>query len=164
MKLHEFRAEQRLPVSIREAWDFLSDPHNLARITPPEMAFTVTSEVPRRMHPGLIIMYKVRPLFGVPVTWVTEITQMVEPHLFVDEQRFGPYRFWHHQHHLREIEGGVEMTDIVHYLLPSVPGGRLVQRWLVGPQLQTIFDHRRQVLERLFGSFPETDHPRSMYK
>jgi ligand-binding SRPBCC domain-containing protein len=146
---------QRLPIRMDEAWDFFSDPRNLAVITPPEMGFVVKTELPPRMHPGLIIQYLVRPLFGIPVNWVTEITHVVEHQLFVDEQRFGPYRFWHHQHHFREIEGGVEMRDIVHYDVGFGPIGDLANLLIVKPRVQAIFDFRRRVLEQRFGFLPE---------
>jgi ligand-binding SRPBCC domain-containing protein len=152
MKIYQLERVQRLPIGVEEAWDFFSDPHNLPRITPPFMRFEITSSVPPRMYTGMIVTYKVRPVLGVPVDWVTEITHVQAPELFVDEQRFGPYRFWHHQHLFREIEGGVETRDIVHYALPLDPAGRLVQRWMVGPQLETIFEFRRTTLERMFGT------------
>ena len=153
MKLHLLEARQNLPVSIAEAWEFFSDAGNLARITPPSLGFEVTSAPAERMYAGMIITYRVRPLFGVPVGWVTEITHVDEPHRFVDEQRFGPYRFWHHQHLFREIEGGVEARDIVHYALPA--GGGAVRRMLVAPRLREIFAYRRDVLERTFGAWKD---------
>jgi len=156
MKLHVLEREIRLPVTIGRAWAFFSDARNLARITPPEMGFEVTSPLPERMYAGMIITYRVRPLLGVPVTWVTEITHVDEPRLFVDEQRFGPYRFWHHQHLFREIPGGVEVRDIVHYALP--PGAGPARALLVAPRLDAIFEYRRRVLEEAFGVYPET-HP-----
>ncbi|HET6232226.1 MAG TPA: SRPBCC family protein [Longimicrobiaceae bacterium] len=149
MKLHRFETFQRLPVSLAEVWDFASDPSNLAQITPPSLGLRVTSPAQGKMHPGMIITYVVRPLFGVPVRWVTEITHVVEPHLFVDEQRFGPYRFWHHQHHFREIDGGVEMRDVVHYALPR--GSGPARRWMVEPRLREIFAFRRRVLDERYG-------------
>ena len=149
MKLHRLDARQVLPVTLAEAWDFFSDPRNLARITPPSLGFEVTGAPAERMYAGMIVTYRVRPLFGVPVSWVTEITHVDEPHRFVDEQRFGPYRFWHHQHLFREIEGGVETRDLVHYALP--PGGFAAGPLLVAPRLREIFAHRREVLERTFG-------------
>ena len=153
MKLHLLEARQNLPVSIAEAWEFFSDAGNLARITPPSLGFEVTSAPAERMYAGMIITYRVRPLFGIAVGWVTEITHVDEPHRFVDEQRFGPYRFWHHQHLFREIEGGVEARDIVHYALP--PGGGAVRRMLVAPRLREIFAYRRDVLERTFGAWKD---------
>ena len=152
MKVHRMETVQRVPVPMEEAWRFFSDPRNLAKITPPSLGFQVTSPLPERVYAGLIITYKVRPLFGVAVSWVTEITHVDEPSLFVDEQRYGPYRFWHHQHLFRPVEGGVEMTDIVHYALP--PGGGLARGLLVAPRLKEIFDYRRGVLERTYGTLP----------
>lgn len=152
MKLFKLETVQRLPVSVADAWDFFSNAGNLARITPPDLGFEVTSELPERVYAGLIITYRVRPLLGIPVTWVTEISHVKEHELFVDEQRFGPYRFWHHQHLFRAVDGGVEMRDIVHYALP--PGGGLARRWLVAPRLKEIFDYRRVVLEREYGTLP----------
>lgn len=152
MKLHVLEREIRLAVPIGEAWAFFSDAANLQRITPPDMGFEVTSRLPERMHPGMIITYRVRPLAGIPVTWVTEITHVDEPVLFVDEQRFGPYRFWHHQHHFRDVPGGTEIRDVVHYALP--PGGVLLRGLLVAPRLEAIFDHRGRVLEETFGTLP----------
>jgi ligand-binding SRPBCC domain-containing protein len=151
MKLHLLEARQNLPVPIREAWEFFADADNLARITPPSLGLEVTKLPEERMYAGMIITYRVRPLFGVAVTWVTEITHVDEPHRFVDEQRFGPYRFWHHQHLFREIDGGVEARDVVHYALP--PGGGPVARMLVAPRLREIFAFRRGVLEETFGAW-----------
>ena len=152
MKLHVLQAVQTIPTTLDEAWAFFSDAANLARITPPSLGFEVTSDLPPQMYAGMIITYRVRPLFGVPVSWVTEITHVDAPRLFVDEQRFGPYRFWHHQHHFREVPGGVETRDIVHYALP--PGAGAARRWVVAPRLDEIFAYRRQVLERTFGPPP----------
>jgi ligand-binding SRPBCC domain-containing protein len=143
---------QRIPATLADAWRFFSDARNLAKITPPKMGFQVLSPLPERVYARLIITYTVRPLFGVAINWVTEITHVDEPRLFVDEQRFGPYRFWHHQHHFAPVDGGVEMTDIVHYALP--PGGGLARNLIVAPRLREIFDYRRQVLERTFGTLP----------
>jgi ligand-binding SRPBCC domain-containing protein len=151
MKLHLLEARQNLPVSVAEAWDFFADARNLARITPPSLGMEVTRLPEERMYAGMIITYRIRPLFGVAVNWVTEITHVDEPRRFVDEQRFGPYRFWHHQHLFREIDGGVEARDVVHYALP--PGGGPVARMLVAPRLREIFAFRRGVLEETFGAW-----------
>ena len=153
MKLHVLEREQRLAIPLTRAWEFFSDARNLARITPPSMGFEVVSRLPERMYAGMIITYRVRPLLGLPVTWVTEITHVDEGRLFVDEQRFGPYRFWHHQHLFREIPGGTAVRDIVHYALPK--RARPIHPFLVGPRLQLIFDHRRRVLEETFGVYHE---------
>lgn len=151
MMPHRFHSVQRFPAPLPEAWAFFSDPRNLPRITPPWLSFEVLSELPEKMYPGLLIEYRVRPLWGIPVGWLSEITHVVEPFLFVDEQRFGPYRLWHHQHRFRAIEGGVEMEDEVHYLLPGGPFGRVAQRLLVRGRLEEIFASRREAVGRIFG-------------
>jgi ligand-binding SRPBCC domain-containing protein len=151
MKIYTLERTQKVPIGIEEAWQFFSDPHNLARITPPSMGFEVTSPVPSRMYAGMIVTYRVRPLLRVAVDWVTEITHVDEPYFFVDEQRFGPYRFWHHQHRFEEVPGGTATHDVVNYALPLDPAGRAVQRWMVEPRLREIFEFRRVTLERMFG-------------
>ncbi len=156
MSLHQLSATQRVPLSLDDAWSFFSDPRNLTVITPPSMGFVVQTEVPEAMHPGLIIGYTVRPLFGVPLGWVTEITHVSERQFFVDEQRAGPYRIWHHEHHFREIPGGVEMRDVVSYALPFGPLGDIVNRLVVAGRVREIFRYREQVLEERFGRFDGT--------
>jgi ligand-binding SRPBCC domain-containing protein len=151
MKPSALREVQRLPISLPEAWSFFSDPRNLPRITPPSLGLEVTSDLPGVMYPGMIITYRVRPIQWISVGWVTEITHVREPVLFVDEQRFGPYRFWHHEHHFREVEGGVEMEDIVHYALPFGTIGRVFGGPLVRRRLEQIFSFRRRFLGREFG-------------
>jgi len=151
MRPSALREVQRLPISLPEAWSFFSDPRNLPRITPPSLGLEVTSDLPGVMYPGMIITYRVRPIPWISVGWVTEITHVREPVLFVDEQRFGPYRFWHHEHHFREVEGGVEMKDIVHYALPLGTIGRVFGGPLVRRRLERIFSFRRRFLVREFG-------------
>ena len=152
MRVFRLETEQKLAVAAGEAWEFFSDPANLARITPPWLAFEVQGELPGAIYAGLIIRYRVRPLAGVPLQWVTEITAARAPEFFVDEQRSGPYRFWHHQHFFIPCDDGVLARDLVHY---AVPGGLLapvVHRLLVRPRLEEIFRYRKQVLADLFGS------------
>lgn len=150
MSVFKIKQSQFLPISVETAWEFISNPRNLSDITPPDMKFEVTSEVPEKMYAGMIITYKVRPLFGIPVSWVTEITHVNEPDYFVDEQRFGPYSFWHHSHFIKPVEGGVEMEDIVYYKLPFSFLGKLVQPLLVRRRLESIFSYRKSVLEKMF--------------
>ena len=139
-----------MPIARDEAWRFFSNPRNLARITPPDMRFTITSACPDEVYPGLIITYRVRPLFNIPVGWVTEITHVLARERFVDEQRAGPYAMWHHEHHFRDVDGGTEMRDIVHYAVPGGPLGDVIDRRLVRRRLAEIFAYRRHVIERLF--------------
>jgi len=149
MKLYELRQEQLLPISLRETWEFFSTPENLPLITPPDLGFRIISELPPRIHAGMLVTYTVTPFLGIPVKWVTEITHAEEPHFFVDEQRFGPYRFWHHQHHFRETAAGTEMLDLVHYGLPYGLFGRLLNP-LVAGRLAEIFAYRRMALNECF--------------
>lgn len=155
--LYKLKAEQFIPAPMEEVWTFFSRPENLKTITPPYMGFDILSEVPPVMEAGLIIEYRVRPLLGIPLRWVTEITHLKgpqhgpAPYFFVDEQRFGPYSFWHHRHTFEPVENGVYMTDIVHYRLPAGLLGRLVHPWLVRPRLEEIFTYRREKIEALFG-------------
>ena len=149
---YSIRVSQFLPVSSDTAWAFFSNPANLASITPPELDFRIISRHHgETMYPGQIIEYKVRPVAGIPVYWMTEITHVQEGRFFVDEQRFGPYALWHHQHHFREVPGGVEMTDIVHYRLPLGILGRIAHAWFVGKKLNAIFEHRRHAADAIFG-------------
>jgi ligand-binding SRPBCC domain-containing protein len=155
MSVHRFDTTTVLPITREEAWAFFSDPRNLARITPPAMGFVIKSEVPEHVYTGLMITYTVRPMLNVPVTWVTEITSVVEGDRFVDEQRVGPYAMWHHEHHFREVPGGTEMRDIIHYAVPGGPFGDLVKHYVVARRVAEIFAYRRRVLDGLFGTIDE---------
>jgi ligand-binding SRPBCC domain-containing protein len=150
--VRSLKTAQVLPIGLDEAWRFFSDPRNLARITPAWLGFEVVSELPDKIYSGLIIQYRVRPVLRLPVSWVTEITHVAEPHRFVDEQRFGPYRFWHHQHHFREVDGGTEVLDWVHYAPPRGLPVAWLDRWLIAPRLREIFAYRSTVLEDRFGA------------
>jgi ligand-binding SRPBCC domain-containing protein len=141
---------QILPTTIETAWGFFSDPANLNRITPPAMDFRITSPPQTTTYAGQILTYTLRPLFGISMTWTTEITHVSEPYFFVDEQRFGPYRFWHHQHFFREVPGGVEVRDLVHYLLSHNQMAGLVNRFIVAPRLKKVFNYRTQALNGIF--------------
>jgi ligand-binding SRPBCC domain-containing protein len=140
----------KLPVSIDEAWDFFSDPRNLGRITPESMNFRITSDLPATMYPGMIITYKVSPIMGIPLSWVTEITQVKEKEYFIDNQLVGPYKFWHHQHFFKEIPGGVEMTDILHFAAPFGLLGRISELFFISKKVREIFEYREEAMRRLF--------------
>ena len=144
---------QRIPISLEEAWQFFQNPSNLSKITPSEMGFQILSEVPNQMYSGLFIHYKVTPLLGIRMNWTTEITHVNKPHYFVDEQRVGPYSIWHHEHHFKEIHGGVEMLDRVNYQLPLGGVGRLVHPFLVERKLHEIFNYRIKRVEEIFGTW-----------
>jgi len=153
MKIYTIHKKQRLPISVKQAWEFLSDPRNLKTITPEYMGFNILSGADRPMFSGQIIQYIVTPVLGIKTKWVTEITHVIDNYYFVDEQRFGPYSLWHHKHFIKEIEGGVEMEDIVDYKLPFGFLGQLVHPILVKPKLEEIFNYRTKKLEELFGTF-----------
>nr|WP_221284854.1 SRPBCC family protein [Mucilaginibacter sp. SP1R1] len=140
---------------MEEAWDFFSSPLNLARITPDDMKFVVTSDytADTKMYAGMIITYKISPLLGIKMNWMTEITHVADKQYFVDEQRFGPYALWHHQHHFKEIKGGVLMNDILHYAIPYGVLGRLSNSVFVGNKVKQIFAFREKAIEQLFGVY-----------
>ena len=154
MAIYQLIKTQKLPSTITEIWDFISAPINLKEITPEHMGFIVTSNTgTEKMYPGMIITYKVSPLLGIKLNWMTEITHVRDYEYFVDEQRAGPYKLWHHQHKIEPIEGGVLMTDIVTYkpilgLLGSIANSLLIKK-----QLQQIFDYRTIALEKRFGRY-----------
>lgn len=152
-KVYTLTSKQKLPISIDEAWTFLSDPKNLKTITPDYMSFDIISGAEKSMFAGQIIQYIVTPIFGIKTHWVTEISHVEDKHYFVDEQRFGPYALWHHKHFIREIDGGVEMEDIIDYKIPFGAVGRMFHPILVKPKLTEIFNYRTEKLNQLFGKY-----------
>lgn len=152
MALYQLRSKQILPISMEKAWEFLSSPKNLQVITPDHMGFQILSGAERSMYPGQIIQYIVRPFPLVSTRWITEITHVQDGSYFVDEQRFGPYALWHHKHFLKEVEGGVEMEDVIDYKLPFGILGTWGHSLLVKKQLLKIFKYREEKLSALFGT------------
>ena len=153
MKVYRFVRTQKIPIKINEAWSFLSNPNNLKTITPSYMGFHIIENENTEMYPGQIIKYTVSPILGIKINWVTEITHVKNLEYFVDEQRFGPYAFWHHKHFIKEIKGGVEMMDILDYSLPFSILGRIFHPIMVRPKLNEIFNYRREKLIKIFGNF-----------
>ena len=153
MKIYRLHTTQNLPISINEAWNFLSDPVNLKTITPDYMGFEILSGAEKKMFPGQIIQYIVTPILGIPTKWVTEITHVKKGEYFVDEQRFGPYSLWHHKHFLKPIKNGVEMEDIIDYKIPFGLFGQMIHPILVKPKLNEIFKYRKIKLVELFGEY-----------
>ena len=154
MAVYQFHREQKLPANVDDVWKFISSPGNLKQITPDYMGFNiVTPQQPKDMYPGMIIIYKVSPLLNRNITWVTEITQMKEKEYFVDEQRKGPYKMWHHEHKITPIENGVLMTDLVTYRPPMGLIGNLANKFIIRKKLNEIFSHRKKVLEEIFGKY-----------
>ena len=150
MKVNTLKYSQILPISLDRAWNFLSSPKNLKLITPKSMNFNITEWDNRDSYPGQIIQYTVKPIFGIKLKWVTEITHLEKNKYFVDEQRFGPYSFWHHKHFLKEVEGGVLMEDIIHYKLPYGFFGELINIFFVRKKLKEIFSYRKNELIKIF--------------
>lgn len=151
-KLYTFQTKQFIPSELETVWDFISSPKNLKEITPAYMGFDIVSESPvDKMYAGIIIAYKVSPMFGIKMNWVTEITHVEDKQYFVDEQRFGPYTFWHHKHFIKAVDGGVEMTDILHYKVPFGWIGDMVNTLIIRNKLKEIFDFRFKKLDEIFG-------------
>lgn len=157
MGFYTLEQSQKIPASINEVWDFISSPRNLKKITPDYMGFNITNNFnDEKMFPGMIITYKVSPILGLKLNWVTEITHVKDFEYFVDEQRIGPYKLWHHQHKIIPIDGGVLMTDIVTYQPPLGFIGSIANALIIKKQLKEIFDYRYIAIENRFGKFIDT--------
>ena len=153
MAVHTLHTKQIIRATPQAAWDFFSNPRNLAKITPPELGFELlTPDLPPHMREGMMIAYRVRPLWGLPMTWLSEITLVEEGLRFIDEQRVGPYAVWHHEHEFHDLgDGRIEMEDKATYVLPLAPLGDLAHALLVKPQLERIFAYREKAVRELFG-------------
>ena len=153
-KVYSLYSRQKVPASLEEVWRFFSDSSNLLQVTPPHLNLKVTNEVyGETVYAGQVMTYNVKPVLGIPLAWMTEITHVEPLKYFVDEQRKGPYKLWHHQHHFKAIEGGVEMIDIVHYRLPLGFLGSIANTLLVKKELEKIFLFRYQRIIELFGKW-----------
>ena len=149
--MYTLEREQWLAAPPGQVWEFLQNPANLDRITPPDLRFSIVSETPAVMYDGLIIEYRIAiPLLGSHA-WITEIKHVSPGRSFVDEQRLGPYRFWYHHHEIEPADGGTRMRDRVSYQPPFGPLGRLLHPFYIRPTLERIFDYRRQELQLLLG-------------
>ncbi len=153
MAYYQFIQTQKLPSSIDEVWDFISRPENLKDITPAYMGFAILSNLQgQKMYAGMLVSYIVKPIMGIPLKWLTEITHVVDKSYFVDEQRMGPYKMWHHQHKIEIIDGVVLMTDIISYIPPLGIIGTIANSLFIKKQLKEIFEFRRLALEAKFGT------------
>lgn len=153
MPAFQFYREQVINAEIDELWDFISRPENLSKITPPQMGFKITTKhLSEVMYEGQIITYTVKPMFGIPVQWVTEITKVKDKEYFVDEQRSGPYSIWHHEHRLMETDEGILMTDLITYKPPLGFLGTLANQLIIKRKLNQIFNYRKKVLDEVFGN------------
>jgi ligand-binding SRPBCC domain-containing protein len=152
MKVYKKETVQHINASLDECWEFFSNPRNLQKITPVSMGFEITDFDSQSMYAGQIIQYKVSPLLGLKLSWTSEITQVKDKVYFIDDQRFGPYSFWHHKHFFEATGNGVKMTDVIHYALPLGFLGRIVNVLIVKNKLREIFDYRQLKVNQLFNS------------
>lgn len=144
--------QQFIPADRATVWAFFATPRNLDELTPPDLRFRILGEVPERMYAGQLIEYRISPLPGVWLRWLTEIRHVREGEYFVDEQRIGPYRLWYHEHLFAPAPGGVVMTDRVTYDVGWGPAGWLAERLWVRRPLDHIFAYRRRCVAARFGA------------
>jgi len=149
--VHQLLFTQFIPASPGAVWEFFSTPNNLNALTPPELHFETLTH-PDPMYAGQMISYRIRLLPGIRVRWLTEITHVRTGTYFVDEQRIGPYKVWHHEHHFEAKNGGVEMTDRVTYALPFAPASEVVHLLWVKPLLKRVFAYRREQVDAIFAA------------
>ena len=145
--MHKLKQEQFLKITLEEAWHFFATPKNLNDVTPDDMVFEIISELPEIMYEGLLINYRLKPLFNIPIDWCTEITHIKEKEYFIDEQRIGPYKMWHHEHHFKLVIDGVLMTDILHYDIGKSIFGWIAGKLFVHKRVKSIFEYRYKILE-----------------
>lgn len=148
--MQKLEQSQFFPISIDEAWGFFSSPKNLNVVTPKDLVFEITSELPDLMYEGLIITYRIKPMLNISINWCTEISHIKQNLYFVDEQRKGPYSIWHHEHHFKQVEGGVIMTDIVHYHIGKSIFGWVAGKLFVHKKVKEIFEFRYKALNDFF--------------
>lgn len=141
---------QFLPITLDEAWTFFANPANLNLITPDKMHFKTIGEVPDKMHDGLLIRYKIKPMMNIPMNWVTKIISVKEKESFADMQLKGPYKLWLHEHHFKAVPGGVMMTDDLKYDIGIGPLGWIAGKLWVDRQVNEIFRYRENKLKELF--------------
>ncbi len=152
MKLERIQTVQRLPIQIEEAWDFFTSPKNLRLTTPHWLDLRLNMEPPEYLHPGTIVSATIRPFPVITTDWISELTHIRPPQFYITEQRVGPFKMWHHEHHFRAIDGGVEVEDIILYGMRYGMVGSFFHNVFVRKKLHEAFSHRAQVLEQRFGS------------
>ena len=150
----QIKRNQILKTDIDTLWKFMSSPNNLEKITPKEMSFNITSKNHNKpIYPGMIITYKVAPVLSIPINWITEITHVKKNKYFVDEQRIGPYKLWHHEHRFEILnEEGVLMEDIITYIPPLGILGEFINKIFIKNKVNRIFDYRRDILTKIFNT------------
>ncbi len=150
MSFYQLNYQQLIKADMNTVWEFIANPRNLKIITPEYMGFDITSpDIPEVMYEGMIISYKVSPFFKIKNDWVTEITHIRENEFFVDEQRLGPYSFWHHQHFFTETPDGIDMRDLVTYSPPFGMLGDICNSLFIRKKLEEIFNYRKEAIAKL---------------
>jgi ligand-binding SRPBCC domain-containing protein len=150
--IYTLEARQRIAANLPEAWDFFLSPENLAKITPPQMGFRISSDNLEKLYAGQIISYKVGIFPFVQSNWVTEITQVSQHKYFIDEQRSGPYSLWHHEHFFEPDDDGTIVKDRISYKIPLGIIGRLIHALLIKKKLRGIFEYRAEILRKMFNA------------
>ena len=150
MKLHKLKFNTTINANISDVWAFFINPNNLEVLTPNNMQFKITCDADNTMYAGKIISYVITPLANIPMTWVTEITQCKELDYFIDEQRFGPYKFWHHVHQFIEDDGKTKMTDELTYSFYGGAIGDLIQNKIITKKIEGIFNYRSIKINEYF--------------
>ena len=148
--MYQIRQKLFIPVPKTKAWDFFSDPENLKELTPKDVKISFKDTHVEKIHSGLVFTYKISPLFGIPVNWVTKIDVVEELDHFVDIQIKGPFKYWKHEHYFRSVEGGTEIQDIVNYKVPCGSIGKALHPILVKPKLEKIFEFRKRKTREFF--------------
>ena len=156
MKIHRLERTLVVPITLDEAWTFFSDPLNLDELTPDDMPFEITGGAGEPMFAGQVITYRIQILPAIWKTWVTEITAVRDRSYFIDDQRFGPYKLWHHLHRFEAVNDGkaVRMFDRVTYALPFGFIGEIAHAVFVRKKLESIFDYREKAMIEKFGETP----------
>ena len=151
MKIYQLYRQQTLTMTIQDAWSFFSSPYHLNDITPDFFHVTITSKVPEKIYAGLMISYQMKAVFGIPMSWLSEVSHCDEPKRFVYEQRIGPFKFWSHEVCLTEQQNGILLEDIMFYAMPLGWLGQLINKTLIADKLERIFDTRHAYLQNKFG-------------
>lgn len=148
MSVQVFKAEQRIARSLSDTFEFFSRAANLEQITPPWLRFSILGNEPDSVAAGTVIPYRLR-LHGIPLIWVSQIEEFKRDSLFVDRQLIGPYKLWHHRHEFEADGENTVIRDEVRYELPFGAAGSLAELLFVRRDVNRIFAHRREAIERL---------------
>jgi len=151
MKIHQLYYKQSLSLSQTEAWSFFTSPHHLNTITPDFFSITPTSNVPDKIYSGLLISYRMKAVFAIPMSWLSEISHCDAPHYFVYQQQVGPFKFWSHEVRLTETKNGTLVEDIVFYTMPFGWLGEIFHHYLIADKLKNIFEKRSDYLKKRWG-------------